>query len=194
MDTRVCQSCGQEKSITAFKAIRGYRARKCKVCSRASKGVRYHGKTCSKHPELNGERLSSNSACVACHLIKRHALTTEAYHSNSEFKAKYLAKKAEAKAAKNVYREQTAAYRARKAQRTPKWSDRSEIRKIYKEAERTGMVVDHFFPLFGETVSGLHVPANLRVIPQAENDMKSNKHPEDFYGPGYLELLGGAKQ
>lgn len=68
---------------------------------------------------------------------------------------------------------------------TPKWLSRkqkSEIRQIYQIAitmtQTTGeqYVVDHIVPLRGETVCGLHVPWNLRVITQEENLKKSNKH------------------
>jgi 5-methylcytosine-specific restriction endonuclease McrA len=67
---------------------------------------------------------------------------------------------------------------------TPPWLTRkqkSEIRQLYQIAitmtKTTGerYVVDHIVPLRGESVCGLHVPWNLRVITQEENLAKSNK-------------------
>lgn len=67
---------------------------------------------------------------------------------------------------------------------TPPWlthRQKTEIRNLYRIAiemsKTTGerYVVDHIIPLQGETVCGLHVPWNLRVITQDENLVKSNK-------------------
>lgn len=71
--------------------------------------------------------------------------------------------------------------RAAKLHRTPPWADLSAIRAIYAERERieaaTGIPhhVDHIIPLRGTHVSGLHIAANLRVIPAAENLAKGNR-------------------
>jgi len=63
---------------------------------------------------------------------------------------------------------------------TPTWACRSSIEAIYLERLRkereTGIPhdVDHIVPIVHPLVCGLHVPANLRVIPARENRQKSN--------------------
>jgi hypothetical protein len=78
------------------------------------------------------------------------------------------------------------ARKAAQIQRMPGWlteKDREVIKARYAEARwmtiRTGVghVVDHFYPLQGKYVSGLHVPSNLRVIPARENNKKQAKLP-----------------
>lgn len=69
---------------------------------------------------------------------------------------------------------------AAKLLRTPPWADLDAIRAFY-EACPEGLVVDHYYPLQGERISGLHVLENLRHIPSKENSAKRNKMPEDFY-------------
>jgi len=85
---------------------------------------------------------------------------------------------------KTQIRADTKARRRKHREATPKWlsrKQRSEIRQLYQIAitmtQTTGerYVVDHIIPLQGETVCGLHVPWNLRVITQEENLKKSNK-------------------
>jgi hypothetical protein len=82
-------------------------------------------------------------------------------------------------------RADTKARRRKHRDATPKWLSRrqkSEIRQLYQIAitmtQTTGeqYVVDHIVPLRGESVCGLHVSWNLRVITQEENLKKSNKH------------------
>lgn len=74
--------------------------------------------------------------------------------------------------------------KAAQLQRTPKWltdNDLWMIEEAFHLAElRTKQFgfpwhVDHVVPLQGKMVSGLHVPANIQVIPARENTRKSNK-------------------
>jgi 5-methylcytosine-specific restriction endonuclease McrA len=85
---------------------------------------------------------------------------------------------------KTQVRADTKARRRKHRLATPKWLSRkqkSEIRQLYQIAitmtQTTGeqYVVDHIIPLRADTVCGLHVPWNLRVITQDENLRKSNK-------------------
>lgn len=70
-------------------------------------------------------------------------------------------------------------------QRTPKWANLDAIAAIYVQCARitteTGVPhhVDHFYPLQGRTVSGLHVETNLRIIPASDNCLKHNSMPEE---------------
>jgi len=74
--------------------------------------------------------------------------------------------------------------RASLLQRTPQWltdEDQWIIEQAYELAKiRTSCFgfdwhVDHVIPLQGKKVSGLHVPANLQVIPGSENCRKNAK-------------------
>ena len=72
---------------------------------------------------------------------------------------------------------------ANKKQRTPAWltdAQHKQIETEYALANWCSTVmgepyhVDHIIPLQGKTVSGLHVPWNLQVIPAKLNQQKSN--------------------
>ncbi|CAL9960608.1 hypothetical protein VPHD69_0053 [Vibrio phage D69] len=85
----------------------------------------------------------------------------------------------------------TRKYQAAKLKRTPEWLSEDqvdEMRDFYTAAEMfkqyTGETyhVDHIIPLQGESVSGLHVPWNLQILPAKENLMKSNRLEESYNG------------
>jgi hypothetical protein len=84
-------------------------------------------------------------------------------------------RKADVKAALAVKR------RAAKLARSPAWADQEAITAVYASARRltaeTGVEhhVDHFYPLQGKNVSGLHVAGNLRIITAAHNLRKGNR-------------------
>lgn len=74
--------------------------------------------------------------------------------------------------------------RATRAKATPKWlteEHNRQIKALYTESVRvtrdTGIkhVVDHIVPLINPNLCGLHVPWNLRVITEIENQKKHNK-------------------
>jgi hypothetical protein len=82
-------------------------------------------------------------------------------------------------------RADTVKRRAAKINRTPAWltdDDFWMIEQAYELAAlRTKLFgfswhVDHVIPLQGKLVSGLHVPANLQVIPGFENVCKANTY------------------
>lgn len=84
----------------------------------------------------------------------------------------------------DVVRADTSVRKRRHRDATPSWllkTERLQMRELYVQARKltavTGerYVVDHIVPLRGESVCGLHVPWNLRVITQDENLRKSNK-------------------
>lgn len=71
-------------------------------------------------------------------------------------------------------------------QATPWWltpAQRREILAMYTLAEAAGIAhVDHIVPLISETVCGLHVPSNLRVVVDKDNLRKHNLELEPNYG------------
>ena len=57
----------------------------------------------------------------------------------------------------------------------PKWQSRREIDEFLSRAHAMGMEVDHIIPLQGETICGLNVMSNLRLISPARNQAKQNR-------------------
>lgn len=68
--------------------------------------------------------------------------------------------------------------------RVPSWANLKDIQKIYRLRDKWNKWsciewhVDHIIPLKGETVCGLHVANNLRVIPASQNLQKKNRFDE----------------
>lgn len=68
----------------------------------------------------------------------------------------------------------------------PAWANHEEMLVVYEKAAaltlETGVPhqVDHIVPLKSKRVSGLHVPANLCVLPASDNATKGNRHWPDM--------------
>jgi hypothetical protein len=73
-------------------------------------------------------------------------------------------------------------YRNAKANRMPKWLNAGELfemESVYTYCSALRKIgldyhVDHVVPLRGKSISGLHVPWNLQVLPGRENMSKGN--------------------
>ena len=97
----------------------------------------------------------------------------------------------------DLYRALTKSRRRKHRNATPKWLSQEQkraMRQLYIDAMTvtritgTPYVVDHIIPLNGDTVSGLHVPWNLRVITREENLRKSNKLVDTPSDNTYIEI------
>lgn len=70
-------------------------------------------------------------------------------------------------------------------QATPAWADFAAIETMYKTAKTMERLtgekwhVDHYYPLRGKRVCGLHVAGNLRLLQASVNLKKHNQHPEE---------------
>ena len=123
------------------------------------------GHICEKHPELNGLRYKAANTgpkCVGCQAVLQRKRREDPKKVAADAERYRLKKK-----------------RRDAEMRVPKWVDHEKIKAIYQEAKTKGMVVDHYYPLRGLLVTGLHVAENLRVVTYEENASKSNKMPED---------------
>jgi len=160
---KTCNKCKVEKPLTEYSKDSRNKdklKRKCRSCLSADKKD-YRRRNPEMDKIYRQTWLAKN---------KEH---TKAYDKN------YRKIKAAEVNARNAKR------KADKIQRTPKWltkDDLIEIKNIYKLAYKKSVLtnqkwhVDHIVPLLGKTVSGLHVPWNLRVITAIENIKKNNKY------------------
>jgi hypothetical protein len=155
----------------------------------------YTGKPC-----CNGhtsQRLVSNGKCCVCNNSAATAWASKNKERRQQINREHMNAKRDQYAeynkkyrAENHHRVQAlqtargAKYKAAKKKATPKWITAADIERIqvfYLEAswvtKRSGVPheVDHIVPLQGETVCGLHVPWNLRVITKSFNASKQHR-------------------
>jgi hypothetical protein len=129
------------------------------------------------------KRWVCNGGCAACVAEKRRATVEVRRQRDRQWRAVNPEKSFERNRKWRVANPgaKNALVTARKVavkQRTPAWSDLDQIKAFYRLAAAFSKLyvphhVDHIIPLNGKTVSGLHVPLNLRVIPATDNLHKS---------------------
>lgn len=73
--------------------------------------------------------------------------------------------------------------------RVPKWADWDNIKAVYAEAHAESLEVDHFIPLQGDEVSGLHVSWNLKPLTPEENRLKHNYIDLNIVSEWYGNIL-----
>jgi hypothetical protein len=122
--------------------------------------------------KLHADKWRANNADMVRELFRKWAA------ENPELKKKI--DKAWALKNRHKINEKKRRREATKCQASPNWRNSFFIEEIYDLARlRTEMLgiqhhVDHIVPLHSNTVCGLHVEFNLRVITARENIIKSN--------------------
>lgn len=156
---KTCTKCLSAKELTEFykrKCIPDGLEAWCKIC-RLEHNHKWHSKNKERHGELTRSWYERNK--------DQHLANSKTWYALNSHR----------KLATVTAREK------RCKQATPIWVDKKAIIALYEKAKRmtleTGIQhdVDHIVPLQGKTVCGLHIPANLRVIPSAENKRKAAK-------------------
>lgn len=171
---RTCKNCLQEKELNAFKKhAYGYRhvCKKCQYIAEMS-NLDSHAKRLARMKKYRDSEKGKQVAAVYEKLDttkKSRKISIKKYESGKG-------------RVKKLFR--TINRRLAKAQRTPKWltdNDYWIMEQAYEIAALRSKLfgfewhVDHILPLQGTTVSGLHVPTNLQVIPWLDNQKKHNK-------------------
>lgn len=198
MQCKTCISCCQTKSVNFFYKRKdspdGYR-NDCKECRIKSsnrnfcenrdeinrKKMERHNKKVLENPNFYAERYAKNKD-------KMRVWDADHYRQNKDrIKAKVKRWAEENRGKSNAIKK---AYKAARSRACPPWARndkalRAQMDEVYERAYKisieTGVKhhVDHVVPIRGKTVSGLHVPWNLQVLPGSENCRKSNRLLEE---------------
>lgn len=173
-----CSQCGVEKTLSCFhkqKATKdGYRTI-CKECRKGEDIERYL---------LNKKEIVARTTKWQKDNPERaKEIQAKSRLKNKEKRKDYIAKWRSNNRGKINALNSTR--NAAKKKRTPQWLTSFDILKIQclyslaaMRSKESGQKwhVDHIVPLQGNSVCGLHVPWNLRVIPAIENLRKYNKY------------------
>lgn len=141
----------------------------------------YEGKPCKRCN--NVVRYKSNGDCVTCANQRSKAWRSDNRVAYNDYQNRYINQSITSMMGddEEIWFEKDYRKRKKLKQATPKWTDPTEIRRVYQEciriSEETGveMVVDHIIPISNPTVCGLHIPENLKVVSRTYKKVKGNK-------------------
>lgn len=194
METKQCTKCNEVKMISDFRVAKarngGLQLRhQCKSCERTA-SLEYEEANREKRRkekrdfyQVNLEKeLQRKRDFYAANMDKEKARAAAWREANREYLREKDRKHAKDNPAYFVYKTQKR--HTAKLKRTPPWLTEEQLKLILVEYELAAWCssvmgekynVDHIVPLQGKTVSGLHVPWNLRVIPAKDNFKKGNR-------------------
>lgn len=187
---KLCSVCGVIKPTSEYNKRRASRldglCYKCRDCA-----LSYGKKWREDRPEAYALWASAN-------VERLQALGRRWRGENAQYNKERYAKWAKENPAK--VRAIEARRIAAKFHATPAWADHGAIEAIYAEAVRltreTGErhEVDHFYPLQGKSVCGLHWEANLQILTKTENVRKLNRMPEELgSAPAGCQMIMGSE-
>jgi hypothetical protein len=184
-------ACAKHPELEGFRRVSGACVECAKETLRANRVANPERTRAQQHKDYR--KLIQNPAFVVKKQTQDTAYRTanklqcraaiEAWNARNPEKVKAYAKKTKALNSGRTLAH-TVKRRLAKINRTPAWltpDDHWLIEQAYElAAMRTKMFgfswhVDHTLPLQGKTVSGLHVPTNLQVIPAVDNIRKGNR-------------------
>lgn len=187
---KTCTKCKLEKDTSEFGKHSGTRDKLCSWCKlchkRATADWKVKNKNWQKEYTKKRKIRYENDEEYR---LKCNSMSNSRYHAKYKNNPEYIAKLYDNKKkylANNLhkYNAWTADYRQRKRNSNRELSELDEL--VFKEAYHlaklregsTGIKwhVDHIVPLRGKNVCGLHVAANIQVIPAVLNLQKGNSH------------------